>query len=63
MDGNVYDVNKIMKRYDVSMALARKIMHDIEAANGGLTISRGRILLSEIEFYERTRGGRDVEYD
>lgn len=59
MDSNVYDVHKLMKRYDVGINVAYKIMRSIEAVNGGLTISKGRVLLSEIEYYEKTRGGRD----
>ena len=59
MDANVYDVQKIMKRYDVGLNAARRIIREIEIANGGLTISKGRILISEIEYYEKTRGGRD----
>lgn len=62
MDANVFDVNKIMKRYDVGLNTAYRIIKNIEFANGGLAIGKGRILLSEVEHYERTRGGRD-RYD
>ena len=60
MDSNVFDVNKIMKRYDVGVNTAYRIMRSIEMANGGLTIGKGRILLSEIEYFENTRGGKDI---
>ena len=59
MDNNVFDVKKIMERYGVGVNSAYKIMKSIEIVNGGLSLSRGRILLSEIEYYEKTRGGRD----
>lgn len=59
MEATIYDVSKIMKRYDVGLNSAYKIMRNIETVNGGLTIGKGRILQSEIDYYERTRGGRD----
>lgn len=60
MDSNVYDLDRIMKRYDIKKEKAYRIMRRIAEVNGGLTLGKGRILLSEIEYFENTRGGKDI---
>lgn len=48
----------IAERYNVGMTRAYKIMHMIEYVNDGLILGPGRVLWSEIEFYESRRGRR-----
>jgi len=59
---NKYD---IMERYGVSMSIAERIMREIAAINGAcmdgevrFAIGKGKILPSELAYWEENRGRR-----
>lgn len=60
MDRAVYSVKDIAARYNVGDQKAYRIMKLIEYVNDGLT-TPGRVLWSELEYYETRRGRRPGE--
>lgn len=50
------DKYDIMRRYDVGMNKALCIMRGIQEFNGGGALGKGRILRTELEYWEANRG-------
>ena len=55
------DYTDIMKRYDIGETKARRIIHTIQELNDGGLLPVGKVLLSEVEFWENTLGGKHVQ--
>jgi hypothetical protein len=56
MEKAYYDKFDIMARYDVSINIAMKIIREIKSLNGGGVLVKGKVLPSELSYWEINRG-------
>ena len=56
MDKPYLDKFDIMKRYEVGINQAMSLIRAIRAFNGGGVLSKGKVLVSEVTYWEESRG-------